>query len=220
MESPFEVLGVPADADEATVRRAYRERVKETHPDQGGSVEEFQRVRTAYEAIEAGDHDAAIPAPEEMEEDEAEAEEEPEFEGPTIEYLNYEALEDNGWSMDDENLFEKAAAADLDPIDYGTFHASFDDYLLNAAEDAGYVWPYSCRSTACANCAIAVVEGEMAMPKNHVLPDEMLDQGIRLSCVGTPLSDELKVVYNVKHLPELDELRLPPGPFEGIQASD
>jgi len=42
----------------------------------------------------------------------------------------------------------------------------------------------------------------------------MTDRGIRLSCVGEPITDDLKVVYNVKHLPDLDELRLPPGPYE------
>ena len=228
MESPFEVLGVAEDADDAVVKRAYRERVKDTHPDQGGSTEQFQRVRTAYEAINSGEYDTQIPTVEEMRAAKAEAdaavedEEEDvvEFEGPTVEYINYEALDDHGWSLEDDDLFEKAADANLDAIDYGTFQGSFDDYLLNAAEDCGYVWPYSCRSTACANCAVAVIDGEMAMPKNHILPDEMLDRGIRLSCVGTPTTEKLQVVYNVKHLPELDELRLPPGPFEGIQASD
>ncbi|MFC7132522.1 MULTISPECIES: ferredoxin Fer [Salinibaculum] len=226
MESPFDVLGVAEDADDDVVKRAYRERVKETHPDQGGSTAAFQRVRTAYEAIQAGEHDLQIPTVAEVdaeEEDAAIDDEEEEvvaFEGPTVEYLNYAVLEDHGWSLDDDDLFEKAAEENLDAADYGTFHGSFDEYLLDAAEEAGNTWPYSCRSTACANCAIALCEGEMAMPKNHILPDEMLDRGIRLSCVGTPTSEELKVVYNVKHLPELDELRLPPGPFKGAQASD
>jgi hypothetical protein len=58
----------------------------------------------------------------------------------------------------------------------------------------------------------------MSMPVNHILTPEMVDRGIRLSCVSEPLTDELRVVYNVKHLPGLDELRLPPGP--GSSASD
>ncbi len=228
MESPFEVLGVDTDADDAVIKRAYRERVKDTHPDQGGSPDEFRRVRAAYEAIQAGEHEAQIPTTEEVKQAQA-AEDDSIQDGddgvdavtePTVEYLNYEILEDYGWNLDDDDLFEKANAEGLDAVDYGTFDGSFNDYLLEAAESCGYTWPYSCRSTACANCAVAVVEGEMAMPKNHILPDEMLDRGIRLSCVGTPTSEKLKVVYNIKHLPELDELRLPPGPFEGVQASD
>jgi curved DNA-binding protein CbpA len=229
MESPFEVLGVADDADDAVVKRAYRERVKATHPDQGGSAEQFQRVRTAYEAIQDGEYDAQIPTVAEMQAAEEAADEEAieddeeetgAFEGPTVEYINYEILEDYDWSLDDDDLFEKAADAGLDPVDYGTFHGSFDDYLLESAEHCGYTWPYSCRSTACANCAVKLIDGEMEMPNNHILPEEMLERGIRLSCVGTPITDELQVVYNVKHLPDLDELRLPPGPFEGVSASD
>jgi hypothetical protein len=44
----FAVLGLPAGADEEAVRRAYREKVKEVHPDHGGDPEEFERVREAY----------------------------------------------------------------------------------------------------------------------------------------------------------------------------
>jgi hypothetical protein len=46
-----EALGVGADAGEAEIRRAYRERVKAVHPDRGGDEETFQRVQTAYERL-------------------------------------------------------------------------------------------------------------------------------------------------------------------------
>lgn len=42
------VLGVPATATPAEIQAAYRERVKEVHPDQGGDTAEFRRVREAY----------------------------------------------------------------------------------------------------------------------------------------------------------------------------
>ena len=44
----FDELDVPRGADGDEVKRAYRERVKETHPDQGGDEESFRRVREAY----------------------------------------------------------------------------------------------------------------------------------------------------------------------------
>jgi DnaJ-domain-containing protein 1 len=44
----FAELDVDRDADADEVKRAYRERVKETHPDQGGDEEAFRRVREAY----------------------------------------------------------------------------------------------------------------------------------------------------------------------------
>jgi hypothetical protein len=45
------VLGVDPDAPPETVRAAYRDRVKEVHPDCGGSEEAFRRVRWAYELL-------------------------------------------------------------------------------------------------------------------------------------------------------------------------
>ncbi len=44
----FAALGLEPDADAATVRRAYRDRAKETHPDAGGDEDAFRRVREAY----------------------------------------------------------------------------------------------------------------------------------------------------------------------------
>jgi hypothetical protein len=46
-----EVLGVDPEASVETVKAAYRERVKETHPDHGGDEAAFKRVRWAYEYL-------------------------------------------------------------------------------------------------------------------------------------------------------------------------
>jgi hypothetical protein len=48
VQDAFETLGLPTTADEDRVEKAYRERVKEVHPDQGGDRESFTRVREAY----------------------------------------------------------------------------------------------------------------------------------------------------------------------------
>lgn len=48
VSAAFAELGVPAGASLAEVKAAYRRRVKETHPDQGGDEDEFRRVREAY----------------------------------------------------------------------------------------------------------------------------------------------------------------------------
>lgn len=44
----FDRLGVPAGASMDEVRSAYRKKVKDVHPDQGGDEDEFKRVREAY----------------------------------------------------------------------------------------------------------------------------------------------------------------------------
>jgi hypothetical protein len=41
------VLGVERDASEAEIRRAYRERLKEVHPDHGGTQKQFERLQEA-----------------------------------------------------------------------------------------------------------------------------------------------------------------------------
>lgn len=46
-----DVLGVAPDASSSEIRRAYRERLKECHPDQGGSHEAFQELQEAYEVM-------------------------------------------------------------------------------------------------------------------------------------------------------------------------
>ena len=48
-DAAYDVLGLPSGADAEAVRRAYRRRVKEVHPDHGGDEEEFQRVQEAYD---------------------------------------------------------------------------------------------------------------------------------------------------------------------------
>lgn len=222
--SPFDVLGIDPEASEEEIRGAYQRRVKEAHPDQGGSAREFQVVRAAYEEIIAGswneneskelNTDVDVDADIDPEGDELDPEK------SRVEYLNYAVLGDHGWDLGDEDLFEKASNADLDSADYGRILVEPDESLLEAAENRGFAWPYACRGGACANCAVAVVDGEMTMPVNHILPEEMTDRGIRLSCNGIPITEELSIVYNVKHLPALDELRLPPRPFERAHRND
>ncbi len=47
------VLGVDPTADQSSIKQAYRERVKDTHPDRGGDEDEFKRVTAAYERLRA-----------------------------------------------------------------------------------------------------------------------------------------------------------------------
>ncbi len=239
MESPYEVLGVDADADEQTVEQAYRRRAKEVHPDRGGSVEAFRRVREAYEQVVAGE---ATP-PETVEDPpdggnghhDGDADRDEDVagvrapgvntapsgrgadEGPDqtrVEYLNFDVVDDHGRSLADDDLFEWAAGADLAHDDYGRFIADADEHLLQAAEAQGYTWPFACRGGACANCAVYLADGEVETTLDNVLSEEMVAAGFRLSCICKPAAERLRIVYNVKHLPGLEEFRLPASRFE------
>lgn len=50
-DTPYEVLGVDADAPMEELRRAYRRRLRETHPDTGGEAVEFHAVQVAWRLI-------------------------------------------------------------------------------------------------------------------------------------------------------------------------
>jgi 2Fe-2S type ferredoxin len=120
---------------------------------------------------------------------------------PTIEYLNYDALTDNNWDLDDEDLFEKAAAADLSAEDYGTLNVNEGEYILEAAEVEGYDWPFSCRAGACANCAAILKTGEIDMDMQQILSDKEVEElSVCLTCIGSPVTEEVKIVFNAKHL--------------------
>lgn len=44
-------LGVPVDATQDAIKKAYRKKVQKAHPDKGGSVEQFRLCQLAYETL-------------------------------------------------------------------------------------------------------------------------------------------------------------------------
>ncbi len=47
----YEILGVERNASDDEIKRAYRRRARELHPDAGGDEEEFKELTTAYEVL-------------------------------------------------------------------------------------------------------------------------------------------------------------------------
>jgi len=48
---PYAVLGIPREAQDADVKKAYRKLAREHHPDKGGDTEKFKKVQEAYEVL-------------------------------------------------------------------------------------------------------------------------------------------------------------------------
>ena len=117
----------------------------------------------------------------------------------TVEYLSQGTLQRRGWSRDDEDLFEKASAADLDDRAYGTVEVPKSEYLLDGVEGEGLSWPFECRAGSCANCSAYLVSGDLEMDMNLFLTDEEVEEmDLRLTCVASPKSDEVQVIYGAR----------------------
>lgn len=70
-----------------------------------------------------------------------------------------------------------------------TIDVAEDEYILEEAEDAGLRLPYDCRSGTCTTCMQKCLEGEVDQDLAFAISDEELEQGYRLICIASPLSD-------------------------------
>jgi ferredoxin len=133
------------------------------------------------------------PGTDEEDDDEADADQPT----TTLEYLDYRVVDINDWDIEDDDIFEMAANADLPESQYGVVEVDRDDSILRSAEENGLSWPFQCRSGTCARCSAILVDGEAEMDMDLFLePEEVEEMNYRLTCTCYPKSDHVRVVFN------------------------
>ena len=71
-----------------------------------------------------------------------------------------------------------------------------DEFVLDAALNAGLDLPFSCKAGVCSTCRCKVTEGDVSMDKNFTLEADEVSQGFALSCQARAATQKLVISFD------------------------
>lgn len=91
-------------------------------------------------------------------------------------------------------LKEQTVLVHLDGGEH-TLTVSPQQYILDAALDAGLDPPYACQEGVCCTCRAKLLSGQVSLDEREGLSDEELEAGFILTCQAHPLTADVELEY-------------------------
>ena len=76
------------------------------------------------------------------------------------------------------------------------FNMNNDDIILDVALSNGIDAPHSCQGGICMTCLGRVTIGKAQMDDPGMLSDEEINEGLILTCISKPNSEEITIDYD------------------------
>ena len=76
------------------------------------------------------------------------------------------------------------------------FSMDKDKNILDEALANGIDVPYSCQGGVCTTCMGKLEKGKVIMDDDQMLSDEEINDGLMLTCISKPDSDEIVINYD------------------------
>jgi len=76
------------------------------------------------------------------------------------------------------------------------FSMDKDNNILDEALANGLDVPYSCQGGVCTTCMGKLEKGKVLMDDDQMLSDEEINDGLMLTCISKPDSDEIVINYD------------------------